>query len=219
MMRRTVVHPEVERMLSTVVDHVARTDMTNARVERATTAEARNGMPGGMANIGVPDSEPGGTDNTDVPDAVLGGMANTDAPDAVPGGTDNTDVPEGMANIELPDAVPGGMANTEVPDAVPGRMANADVPDIVSAAVPDAVTTVLGDRRATQQTEHGERDHRGHARVCLHSHAHVWPPISTPAGPAAAPQKAPQPQIIAAARRGIFQTTSTFEAAERAVAR
>ena len=149
MMQRTVVQPDVKQVLSTVVDHVARADMTHAQVERAMTAEVRNGMPGGMAN-------------TEVPDAVPGGMANTDVPDPVPA-------------------------------CVPGEMAAADVPDTMSAAIPDAVTTVLGDRRVTQQTEHGESDYCGHARACLHSHAHVWPPISIPAGAAEAPQKAPQP--------------------------
>ena len=45
--------------MSTVVDDMARTDMTNAGVERAMTAEVRNGMPGGMTNSDVPDVVPG----------------------------------------------------------------------------------------------------------------------------------------------------------------
>jgi len=38
-MQRTVVQPDVKQVLSTVADHVARADMTNAQVERAMTAE------------------------------------------------------------------------------------------------------------------------------------------------------------------------------------
>ena len=127
--------------MSTVVDHMARTDMTSAGVERTMTAE----------------------------------------------------VPGGMAAAEVPDAAPGGKAAADVPDAVPGGMAAADVPETMPAAVtttmPATVTTVLSDRWETQQTDHGESDNRGHARACLHSHAHVWPPIITPASTAEAPTK------------------------------
>ena len=57
--------------MSTVVDHMARTDMTNAGVERTMTAE----VPGGMAAADVPET---------MPAAVSGGMAATDVTATMP---------------------------------------------------------------------------------------------------------------------------------------
>ncbi|MCH7572226.1 MAG: hypothetical protein IH891_04860 [Planctomycetes bacterium] len=184
-----MVQPDVKRVMSTVVDHMARADMTKAGVERAMTAEVRNGMPGGMAAADVPET---------MPAAVSGGMAAADVPETMPA------------------AVPGGMAAADVPEtmpaAVPGGMAATDVTATVTATMPATVTTtmpatVLSDRWETQQTDHGESDHHGHARACLHSHAHVWPPISTPAGTAEAPTKSAGAYIyiIDTARQQIFR--------------
>ncbi len=69
-MERAVVQPDVKRVMSTVVDHVASADMTNVQVERAMTAEVRNGMPGRMANSDVPDAVPGGMAATGVTASV-----------------------------------------------------------------------------------------------------------------------------------------------------
>ena len=73
--------------MSTVVDHMARANMTKAGVERAMTAEVRNGMPGGMAAADVPET---------MPAAVPGGMSASEVPDtmpaAVPGGMSAADV-------------------------------------------------------------------------------------------------------------------------------
>ena len=142
--------------MSTVVDHVARADMTNVGVERAMTAEVRNGMPAGMAN---------------------------------------SDVPEIM-----PAAVPGGMAGTDVTTTVTTSM-----PATVTTSMASTVTTVLSDRWETQQTDHGDSDNRGYARACLQSHAHVWPPIITPASTAEAPTKSAGAYIyIDTAQQQIF---------------